>query len=44
MEFHFNWHEELNKLKENLPFTLTDAQTKVVREILRDQKSRYFNE
>lgn len=37
----FDWHEDLKLLKESLPFTLTDAQTKVVRDILRDQKSRY---
>lgn len=37
----FNWHEDLKALKESLPFSLTDAQTKVVRDILRDQKSRY---
>lgn len=37
----FYWHEELTTLKESLPFNLTDAQTKVVREILRNQKSKY---
>ncbi|WP_411170502.1 ATP-dependent DNA helicase RecG [Clostridium sp. MB05] len=37
----FYWHNELSTLKEMLPFSLTDAQTKVVREILRDQKSKY---
>ncbi|MCR1951499.1 MULTISPECIES: ATP-dependent DNA helicase RecG [unclassified Clostridium] len=37
----FYWHKELTLLKESLPFNLTDAQTKVVREILRDQKSKY---
>ena len=35
----FPWNDELKKLKESLPFTLTNAQTKVVRDILRDQKS-----
>lgn len=37
----FNWHDDLKALKESLPFNLTDAQTKVVRDILRDQKSKY---
>ena len=37
----FDWHEELKNLKESLPFKLTDAQTNVVRDILRDQKSKY---
>ena len=37
----FEWHSELKDLKESLPFSLTDAQTKVVRDILRDQKSKY---
>ena len=37
----FNWHDDLKSLKESLPFKLTDAQTKVVRDILRDQKSKY---
>ena len=37
----FNWHDDLKALKESLPFKLTDAQTKVVRDILRDQKSKY---
>ena len=37
----FQWVEELRELKASLPFSLTDAQTKVVREILRDQKSIY---
>ncbi len=32
---------ELSQLKEALPYKLTDAQTKVVREILRDQKSSW---
>ncbi|MGL5149982.1 MAG: ATP-dependent DNA helicase RecG [Clostridium sp.] len=37
----FNWHEDLTTLKESLPYKLTNAQTKVVRDILRDQKSPY---
>ncbi|AYE33111.1 ATP-dependent DNA helicase RecG [Clostridium septicum] len=37
----FKWVDELKDLKESLPFQLTEAQTKVVREILRDQKSIY---
>lgn len=37
----FEWHDELKALKETLPFSLTEAQTKVVRDILRDQKSKY---
>lgn len=37
----FEWHDELKVLKETLPFSLTEAQTKVVRDILRDQKSKY---
>ena len=37
----FYWHEELKDLKKSLPFILTDAQTKVVRDILRDQKSNF---
>ncbi|MGG7213975.1 ATP-dependent DNA helicase RecG [Clostridium nigeriense] len=37
----FQWHKELTNLKESLPFKLTDAQTNVVRDILRDQKSKY---
>jgi len=37
----FEFHSELSKLKESLPFSLTNAQTKVVRDILRDQKSKY---
>ncbi|MGG7057532.1 ATP-dependent DNA helicase RecG [Clostridium tertium] len=37
----FQWHKELTDLKEALPFKLTDAQTNVVRDILRDQKSKY---
>ena len=37
----FDWHNDLKALKESLPFELTDAQTKVVRDILRDQKSKY---
>ena len=35
----FPWNDELSKLKAALPFNLTNAQTKVVRDILRDQKS-----
>lgn len=35
----FPWNESLTKLKEALPYSLTGAQTRVVREILRDQKS-----
>ncbi|MBU5488632.1 ATP-dependent DNA helicase RecG [Clostridium sp. MSJ-8] len=34
----FPWTSDMVKLKESLPFSLTDAQTRVVREILRDQK------
>lgn len=34
----FPWTSDMVKLKESLPFNLTDAQTRVVREILRDQK------
>lgn len=37
----FNWSEELNDLRESLPFSLTNAQAKVVRSILKDQKSKY---
>lgn len=37
----FSWNEELSLLKESLPFELTEAQTKAVREILRDQKGTY---
>lgn len=37
----FNWSEELNDLRESLPFKLTNAQAKVVRSILKDQKSSY---
>lgn len=37
----FKWVDELKDLKESLPFQLTEAQTKVVREILRNQKSIY---
>ena len=37
----FQWHKELTNLKESLPFKLTEAQTNVVRDILRDQKSKY---
>ncbi len=35
----FNISPELKEFKEKLPFQLTDAQTRTVREILRDQKS-----
>ncbi len=35
----FDWIDELKIFKEKLPFPLTNAQTKVVRDILRDQKS-----
>ena len=34
----FNMSKELTALKERLPFQLTDAQARTVREILRDQK------
>ncbi len=37
----FQWHDELKALKKSLPFNLTEAQTNVVRDILRDQKSKY---
>ncbi|MCR6515364.1 ATP-dependent DNA helicase RecG [Clostridium sp. LY3-2] len=37
----FNWTDELNDLRESLPFSLTNAQAKVVRAILKDQKSSY---
>ncbi|MGL4773880.1 MAG: ATP-dependent DNA helicase RecG [Clostridium sp.] len=37
----FNWHDELKDLKATLPYALTNAQTRVVRDILRDQKSPY---
>lgn len=37
----FAWCEELKELKNALPFKLTDAQTKVIRDILRDQKNIY---
>ncbi|MBD7910410.1 ATP-dependent DNA helicase RecG [Clostridium cibarium] len=37
----FPWNNKLNELKAALPFNLTEAQAKVVREILRDQKSPY---
>lgn len=36
----FDWVDELRAFKEKLPFPLTNAQTKVVRDILRDQKSK----
>jgi ATP-dependent DNA helicase RecG len=35
----FQWCDELGVFKEKLPFPLTNAQTRVIREILRDQKS-----
>lgn len=35
----FQLSKELKNFKESLPFQLTDAQTRTVREILRDQKS-----
>lgn len=35
----FEWADELSIFKEKLPFPLTNAQTRVIREILRDQKS-----
>lgn len=37
----FYWHKDLTDLKDSLPFQLTEAQNKVMREILRDQKSIY---
>ncbi|WP_297427353.1 ATP-dependent DNA helicase RecG [Clostridium sp.] len=37
----FEWADELSAFKEKLPFPLTNAQTRVVREILRDQKSNF---
>lgn len=37
----FNWSEELNDLRESLPFSLTNAQSRVVRAILKDQASKY---
>ena len=37
----FEWVNELSEFKEKLPFPLTSAQTRVVREILRDQKSNF---
>ena len=33
------WTEDMTRLRESLPFELTNAQKKVVRDILRDQKS-----
>lgn len=35
----FPWNDKLVELKKSLPYELTGAQTRVVREILRDQKS-----
>ncbi|MGL5649138.1 MAG: ATP-dependent DNA helicase RecG [Clostridium sp.] len=37
----YKWTEKLKELKDTLPFPLTEAQTKVVRNILRDQNSTY---
>ncbi|NFH68351.1 ATP-dependent DNA helicase RecG [Clostridium botulinum] len=37
---YFEWSNELKTLKDSIPYSLTNAQTKVVREILRDQKSQ----
>ncbi|GAA0078014.1 ATP-dependent DNA helicase RecG [Clostridium sp. CTA-5] len=37
----FEWVDELRDLKNKIPYQLTNAQTKVVREILRDQKSSH---
>ena len=37
----FEWVDEFSEFKEKLPFPLTGAQTRVVREILRDQKSNF---
>lgn len=36
----FEWADELTAFKNKLPFPLTNAQTRVIREILRDQKSQ----
>ncbi len=38
---YFEWANELSVLKEKLPFPLTGAQTRVIRDILRDQKSNF---
>lgn len=38
---YFPWVKELGDLKAALPYSLTEAQTRVVREILRDQKSLF---
>ncbi|SFU36962.1 ATP-dependent DNA helicase RecG [Clostridium sp. DSM 8431] len=35
----FPWNDKLSELKKALPYELTGAQTRVVRDILRDQKS-----
>ncbi|PRR84152.1 ATP-dependent DNA helicase RecG [Clostridium vincentii] len=35
------WNDKLGELKKTLPFQLTNAQTRVVREILMDQKSHH---
>lgn len=37
----FPWNDKIRELKEALPYELTGAQARVVREILRDQKSSY---
>ena len=37
----FPWNDKLRKLKESLPYSLTNAQTRVVRDILRDEKSNH---
>ncbi|NFO29525.1 ATP-dependent DNA helicase RecG [Clostridium botulinum] len=37
---YFECNNELKRLKDSIPYSLTNAQTKVVREILRDQKSQ----
>lgn len=36
----FPWNDKMKELKASLPFPLTNAQTRVVREILLDQKSK----
>ena len=40
----FKLVDELRDLKMALPYSLTEAQTRVVREILRDQKKSLANE
>ena len=37
----FPWKDEMKALKASLPYNLTNAQTRVVREILRDEKSNF---